>query len=131
MLDAVYTMRYVYVMVYFILEHSHDEKHILAMKIGKANNPESRLSDFTTGNSHRLELWFAVPGSEKVEAWFHSYFQNVRIRGEWFSFSQHIYQDLKDYLNFPPILEKRGRHMERFPLDKCFNCKLECVHKCG
>lgn len=115
-------------MVYFILEWNSTEEYVSCVKIGRADSPEGRLSALQTGNPRRLELWFAIPGGEDIEARFHSYFENVHIRLEWFKYSFQLMKELFEYLENPHLMAKRERFMLRLPLEKCFTCELRCVH---
>ncbi len=117
-------------MVYFLIEWTDDERSVNAVKIGKSDSPEERTATFHTGNSRLLELWFAIPGGLELESQFHSYFQNVHIRLEWFKFSTQLMRELFEYLESPYRISKRARFMERLPLNKCYDCRLRCVHKC-
>lgn len=63
--------------VYFITDGE-------AIKIGKANNPKSRLSGLQTSHHKPLRILMTIPGDEEVERGLHSIFGEFRIRGEWF-----------------------------------------------
>jgi hypothetical protein len=68
------------VFVYFIKQA--DTRHI---KIGRATDPKRRLAGLQTGSSFELSLlgvFKEVPG--RLEGDFHSQFESVHLRGEWF-----------------------------------------------
>lgn len=55
-----------------------------AIKIGKANNPKSRLSGLQTSHHKPLTILAVTPGNETLEREFHRIFDSKRLRGEWF-----------------------------------------------
>lgn len=63
--------------VYFITDGE-------AIKIGKANNPKSRLSGLQTSHYKPLRVLATMPGGEELERELHRAFDAFRIRGEWF-----------------------------------------------
>ncbi|MGR9047591.1 GIY-YIG nuclease family protein [Halobacillus faecis] len=67
--------------VYFIRESGLD--HI---KIGKADDPEQRIKELSTGSAHTHEIVHLIKSKEpyKTEKLFHCYFSDKRIKGEWF-----------------------------------------------
>ncbi len=69
--------------VYFITDGE-------AIKIGKANNPRSRLSGLQTSHHKPLYILALMPGNEGLERTLHSRFYNFRIRGEWFKDCEEI-----------------------------------------
>jgi hypothetical protein len=54
------------------------------IKIGKANNPISRLKTMQTGSADRLTLLGYIPGSHAEESALHKRFASLRQSGEWF-----------------------------------------------
>lgn len=81
--------------VYFIL----DEKSA-AVKIGKSNNIEERLSDLQTGNSNLLTVEHFIEckseeHSFELEKKLHKKFEHLHIKGEWFKYDP----DLFNYIN--------------------------------
>jgi hypothetical protein len=66
-------------MIYFI----HDETS-KAVKIGKANDPQKRLSMLQVGCSNKLAMLAMIPGNQSEEIKFHRQFGHLKIRGEWF-----------------------------------------------
>lgn len=65
--------------VYFI-NFSQDSP----IKIGYAQNVDTRLNELQIGNPYELSVLAAIPGNEKCEEVLHSYFYKYKIRGEWF-----------------------------------------------
>lgn len=55
-----------------------------AIKIGKANNPRSRLSGLQTSHHKDLAILALTPGDETLERELHRAFHVRRLRGEWF-----------------------------------------------
>ncbi|WP_050577733.1 GIY-YIG nuclease family protein [Sinorhizobium meliloti] len=72
--------------VYFITDGD-------AIKIGKANNPKSRLSGLQTSHHKPLRILALMPGGEASERALHGKFHRYRIRGEWF-------KDCREIRNF-------------------------------
>jgi Meiotically up-regulated gene 113 len=54
------------------------------VKIGLANEPETRTRTLQTGNHRELHLRHVIPGDEGIERQLHDRFREARIRGEWF-----------------------------------------------
>jgi len=80
--------------VYFILDKKSN-----AVKIGKSNNIEERISDLQTGNSNPLivENFIECKSEEhsfEFEKELHKKFEHLNIRGEWFKYDS----DLIDYI---------------------------------
>lgn len=73
--------------VYFITDGE-------AIKIGKANNPKSRLSGLQTSHHKPLRIIHLTPGGEAFERELHFKFSHLRIRGEWFR----DHKDLHDFI---------------------------------
>lgn len=70
-------------MVYFIQQSNED-----VYKIGytQSNDCTSRLSSIQTGNPYPLSVYKSVRDAEQsTEKFFHDYFKNRRLSGEWFS----------------------------------------------
>jgi hypothetical protein len=70
--------------VYFILSEAG------LIKIGLSDNPKKRLSQLQTGSPYHLRLIHQMPGNEELEKFFHEYFKEDHVRGEWFRFSNKI-----------------------------------------
>lgn len=75
---------YVYVM--------HESNDLAICKIGKSDNPESRIGSLQSGNHRQLLLYkkFPAPSSNiahNIESASHRKLQTKRIRGEWFRIS--------------------------------------------
>lgn len=75
---------------YFILART-----LGRVKIGKAFDPEKRLSDLQTGSPEELELLLALPERPPFEeSQLHYRFKNYRVIGEWFEYRD----DLKIFI---------------------------------
>ena len=57
-----------------------------AVKIGKADCPESRMADLQRGNSRPLALLRCFDGGFAAEKWLHEFYQDRRRSGEWFDY---------------------------------------------
>jgi hypothetical protein len=55
-----------------------------AIKIGRGNDPASRLATMQTGNPRKLALIDALPNMGWQESFWHCAWQLSHIRGEWF-----------------------------------------------
>lgn len=60
------------------------------VKIGKADDPQSRLRDLQTGHHEELAIIRVLDGGEAEEKHLHTHFAEFRIRGEWFQFSDEM-----------------------------------------
>lgn len=58
------------------------------VKIGKANDVQSRLRTLQTASPYRLEVRLAVQAPAVLETDLHAYFAKFRTKGEWFDFGQ-------------------------------------------
>ena len=67
--------------IYFLLDPGTD-----AVKIGRSNNPKSRLKQLQTGNAYNLKLLYVLeevcPAMEKH---LHGICSRYHLQGEWFS----------------------------------------------
>jgi len=78
--------------VYFILDETSN-----AVKIGKANDIQQRISDLQTGNPNQLKLIYyidcnSVEHSFVTEKKYHRKFQHLHISGEWFKYEEKVFQ---------------------------------------
>lgn len=85
--------------VYFILDAKS-----AALKIGKANNIEERISDLQTGNPNILTVEHFIEckseeHSFELEKKLHKKFEHLNLIGEWFKYDS----DLFNYINNEPI----------------------------
>lgn len=55
-----------------------------AVKFGVAENAAKRFGSIQTGNPRKLELIGSVYCAETIESDVHKYLADLRIRGEWF-----------------------------------------------
>jgi DNA-binding XRE family transcriptional regulator len=61
------------------------------VKIGWAATPTNRLRQMQTASPHPLLLRRVVPEASRiVERWFHRWFAERRLNGEWFSFTDEM-----------------------------------------
>lgn len=70
-------------MLYFIRSGQY-------VKIGVADNPWERLSNFQIASPEKIELLAVAPGSFDEEARHHSMFSKHHARGEWYHASEPI-----------------------------------------
>ena len=62
-----------------------------AVKIGKSNNPDKRLTELQTGNSHELVLYGIIKDvKEDYEMKIHQIFDHIRLKGEWFKLTDEL-----------------------------------------
>ena len=93
--------------VYFILDSFSG-----ALKIGKANDINIRISDLQTGNPNELTFlgYIECNSSEhakQLESLYHKEYNHLRVRGEWFEYDESIFrQFFKEETEFTPK-EKR------------------------
>lgn len=78
------------------------------VKIGKADDPASRIRDLQTGHFEELVTLRVMDGGAKVEAAFHRQFEAKRIRGEWFEYCDEM-------LTFVPAAAQ-VKERETFPI---------------
>jgi hypothetical protein len=71
--------------IYFISEENNNR-----VKIGYSKDPYKRLKQLQTGNSNKLILLNAIPGSQKEERKWHKLFCHSKINNEWFHLSEEI-----------------------------------------
>ena len=65
--------------------------HLGAVKIGKSINPDKRLAELQTGNSHELILYGIVKDvKEDYEVEIHQIFDHIRLKGEWFELTDEL-----------------------------------------
>lgn len=67
--------------VYFI-RAGHDGP----VKIGMAVNVSSRVATLQAAATEKLKVIRILPGGRRVEAWLHTQFHHLALRGEWFCF---------------------------------------------
>jgi len=86
--------------VYFILDEKSN-----AVKIGKANDVQDRLSKLQTGNPNQLQLLWYIPCDNtndafELEAELHMKYESLWIKGEWFTYDESVFnQVLVEKLN--------------------------------
>jgi hypothetical protein len=80
--------------VYFVLDEKSN-----AVKIGKANVIDTRLTDLQIGNPNPLQVIHHIKcdseeDSFMKERYFHNMFEDLHIRGEWFQYDQSMFDEL-------------------------------------
>lgn len=94
--------------VYFILDAESK-----AMKIGKADILEERLSGLQTGNPNLLKVSYFIKckssaHSNTIEKKLHKFFEHLHKRGEWFEYNKEEFElFFKENVNYEPK-EKRA-----------------------
>lgn len=86
-------------MIYFMLA-----EEMASLKIGYAENPQSRLSKLRTDCPCEVRLLAVMEGDTAQEKALHERFHVYRRRGEWFSYTS----DLRAFVEaLTPVIEKR------------------------
>ncbi|MCX5598393.1 GIY-YIG nuclease family protein [Streptomyces phaeochromogenes] len=62
-------------------------------KIGTTKNLQGRLSNLQVGHPLQLEILYHRKGGWALEQYLHAYFDDLRIKGEWFDFGTEDPQD--------------------------------------
>jgi hypothetical protein len=70
-----------FILMIYIIRNSHNG----LVKIGKADNPQQRLSALQTGNDSLLAIEAIGRGSYALETHLHWRLAKYRRRGEWFA----------------------------------------------
>ena len=114
-----------------------------AIKIGKANDPKSRLATFRTSAPEPLVLLGAVEGDYAEEAEYHRRFERYRLHGEWFGGEDleaevlsaiasandpHVLSPSQMIDDGDPDPDDGIRHEGHL---KCPRCGFDCVHPAG
>jgi hypothetical protein len=89
------------------------------VKIGRAEDVESRIADLQTSNHERLHVLRVIDTYYETEFAFHARFADLRIHGEWFQFDP----EMLTYIPEPPekIGRRRNYHVSRkASLDEAF-----------
>lgn len=71
--------------IYFILA-----KKTNLVKIGTTTNMKNRFSTLSTGSPYELELLYTFPGYKQKEKELHKKFEHLRVKGEWFNYTDEI-----------------------------------------
>jgi len=87
-------------------------------KIGKSNNPKSRLKHLQIGSPVPLKLRVTIEGGLYLEHILHIYFKHLRKHGEWFRPDYELKQFLnnKKRITMSGILEVVGDELSRSKL---------------
>jgi hypothetical protein len=70
------------------------------LKIGRSNNPITRLKQLNTASSDRIELICIHEDFGDAEIRIHKKFEKFKLNGEWFIYSQEIVDFMKDFSIF-------------------------------
>jgi len=86
-------IKYIMSYVYFILDNTSG-----AIKIGKANDIEERISGLQTGNPNELIVLHyikceSVENAFNLEKYCHDKFHHLHVRGEWFKYDKKLFQN--------------------------------------
>lgn len=120
--------------VYFITEGSRRQ----AMKIGFSVDPQRRLKSIQTDNPSPIKMIGMVPAFKEHEKWLHKLLKPWRIRGEWYSCDQTIFDFIRDVTKFsdnPLILHKQKTKLSlkektrilRAPQDRNMACMMNVL----
>lgn len=109
-------------MVYFIQQSKHGP-----IKIGKANNPRSRMRDLQIGNPDKLYLLVAVGEHHATEPELHEHFASLRMYGEWFKPGKKLLR----YISEMKTIDKPRRVVGDGASVECRMCGLEYVKNIG
>lgn len=91
-------------MIYFIRSGKSD-----AVKIGySSGEPKRRLGRLQIGNPEKLHLLAVAPGDRLDEERWHWEFSHLRVRGEWFKWTEELQRAAEPYL-IPEQKELRSR----------------------
>ena len=71
-------------MIYFVRSYN---QHI---KIGYSNDPEYRVKSLQTGCPTKLHLQAIMNGNSQTESGLHELFAHLRVRGEWFRYTEEL-----------------------------------------
>lgn len=69
------------------------------VKIGRSKNPKSRLKDMQSGNAHKLKIIEVFKNRGHCESALHEQFKHLRVRGEWFEYSEEISEFINEKKN--------------------------------
>lgn len=111
-------------MVYFITDGYYT-------KIGKANNPDSRLLELQTGNAKKLSIKLKINGGNEIESKLHKLFNRRRVSGEWFILDfEYDENSITDFLSFDFLEEKKYVYPTlQMKVDKSKNDVLDSIIK--
>ena len=106
-------------------DHGHP---LYYCKIGISGNPESRLKQIQTGCPFRMFLDFECEVYDAVrhEDYWHDYFQNFHLSGEWFALDQAQINEMYDVYLMEDEMYAEGddqdyKH-EAWDKDACDRC---------
>jgi len=98
------------------------------VKIGRANDPETRLKNLQVASPYRLRLLGVIQNGGPHEAEFHRALSGHRLRGEWFTWSKHVEEMVKTALaggDWRPIKRRpTNAHAEWFADSPLYEASL-------
>jgi len=123
--------------VYLILDKKSE-----AVKIGKANNVDERLSSLQTGNPNELIILHQIKCNSEdlafiLEKDYHNKFSHLNLHGEWFKYDKETFQNFFiEEINFKmkqkrkPLINQTlfGEEMVLFDIDKHPRCYFYPQH---
>lgn len=84
------------------------------IKIGFSKNLEERLQTLSVASSKPIRLIGTVPGSKKLEQFFHKELHEHRVRGEWFKDCPQVRSFITNPPVMPTVLKKTRDHKANF-----------------
>ena len=93
-------------MIYFIRSYN---KHI---KIGYSNDPEYRIKSLQTGCPTKLHIQATMIGCNKTEMGLHELFAHLRVRGEWFRYTDELKWFIRAIKENPNQINIKTLYME-------------------
>lgn len=94
------------------------------VKIGRADDPESRLVTLQTGHPDELRIIRLVDTAFDSEGAFHEEFAHLRLRGEWFRF----HPDMMTFVPPEPIFEPPVEEIVRRAKQRALTEAGELLH---
>lgn len=93
-------------LIYFI--RSYNE----FVKIGRSVDPEGRRNNLQTANPKKLHIVAVMDGESQTEAGLHEMFSHLRVRGEWFRYSQELKWFIRSIQMNPEVNNIKTLYME-------------------
>lgn len=93
-------------MIYFIRSYN---KHI---KIGYSKDPIDRIKALQTGSATKLHIQAIMNGDSKTESGLHEMFNHLRVRGEWFRYTDELKWFIRSVKENPSISNIKTLYME-------------------
>ncbi len=93
-------------MIYFVRSYN---QHI---KIGYSNDPQDRLKSLQTGCPTKLHIQAIMNGDSQTESGLHELFSHLRVRGEWFRYTDELKWFIRAIKNNPYQHNIKSLYME-------------------